>query len=79
MNDFLTMGGYGGYVWPAYAIALVVLVLVLVLTLRGAASSQKTLDLLQQARGGRRSRRGAAPVGDQAVTPSTVDTGAERP
>lgn len=25
-HEFLTMGGYGAYVWPAYGIALVVLV-----------------------------------------------------
>ena len=25
-NEFLTMGGYAAYVWPAYGIALVVLV-----------------------------------------------------
>ena len=26
MDDFLAMGGYAGYVWPAYAVFLVVLV-----------------------------------------------------
>ncbi|HKT32403.1 MAG TPA: heme exporter protein CcmD [Gammaproteobacteria bacterium] len=25
-HEFLTMGGYGAYVWPAYAIVLVVMV-----------------------------------------------------
>ena len=27
MNEFLRMGGYGGYVWAAYGIALAVLAL----------------------------------------------------
>ena len=28
MNDFLAMGGYGLYVWPAYGITLLVLALI---------------------------------------------------
>ena len=27
LHEFLTMGGYGAYVWPAYAIAAVVVLL----------------------------------------------------
>lgn len=26
LHEFLTMGGYAGYVWPAYAIAAVVMI-----------------------------------------------------
>lgn len=26
MNDFLAMGGYGGYVWTSYGLAAVVLI-----------------------------------------------------
>jgi len=26
LHDFITMGGYGGYVWSAYGIAAVVLI-----------------------------------------------------
>ena len=26
MNDFFAMGGYAGYVWPSYALALIILV-----------------------------------------------------
>ena len=34
MHEFLTMGGYAGYVWPAYAIALIVIVVNCVAPLR---------------------------------------------
>ena len=27
MSDFLAMGGYGAYIWPAYAVFVVVLAL----------------------------------------------------
>ncbi|HEY1771651.1 MAG TPA: heme exporter protein CcmD [Gammaproteobacteria bacterium] len=26
LHEFLTMGGYAGYVWPAYAVAAVVMI-----------------------------------------------------
>ena len=26
LHDFLTMGGYAAYVWPAYAVTLVIMV-----------------------------------------------------
>ena len=34
MSEFLNMGGYGLYVWPAYLIVAIVLVLNLVVPLR---------------------------------------------
>ena len=76
MSDFLTMGGYGSYVWPAYVVAVVVMVGLLVATLRSARSSEKTLDLLQQARGrGRHRRRASAeePLPSASETPLTQD------
>ena len=27
MNDFFAMGGYGAYIWPAYAVFVIVLAL----------------------------------------------------
>ncbi|CAA7621855.1 conserved hypothetical protein [Candidatus Terasakiella magnetica] len=58
ISSMLHMGGYGGYVWPAYAISAVVLVLVLVVSLLGARRDEAELDVLQQAR---RARRGGTP------------------
>lgn len=38
MNEFLIMGGYAGYVWPAYAISAAVLIgLAAQIWLRGRA------------------------------------------
>lgn len=56
MSEFLQMGGYGGYVWPTYAIAALVMVVLLKVTLHNLRRSEKTLDGLQQAR---RRQRGA--------------------
>ncbi len=46
MRDFLTMGGYGGYVWPAYIISAVVLIaLAVAIWLRGRSLSRKLKEL----------------------------------
>ncbi|WP_242443118.1 heme exporter protein CcmD [Magnetospirillum sp. 15-1] len=52
------MGGYAGYVWPAYGAGAVVLLLVLVLSLTSARKAEAELEVLQQARRGIRSRNG---------------------
>jgi heme exporter protein D len=48
------MGGYGGYVWPAYGISAVVLTLVLVLSRAASTRNEAELEALQRARRGRR-------------------------
>ena len=35
LHEFLTMGGYAAYVWPAYAVAAVVMIANAVLPSRG--------------------------------------------
>jgi len=52
MSDFLAMGGYAAYVWPAYGVALVILggfTINAVLRYRSAA---RALDALQARRPG---------------------------
>jgi len=47
MSNFLTQGGFGAYVWPAYgisALALVVLGLWIVSEYRGAKAKLAALD-----------------------------------
>jgi len=34
LNEFLTMGGYGAYVWPAYGLAALVVIVNIVLPLK---------------------------------------------
>ncbi len=52
----LHMGGYAGYVWPAYGAGAVVLLLVLVLSLTSARKAEAELDVLQQTRRARRAK-----------------------
>jgi heme exporter protein D len=57
----LHMGGYGGYVWPAYGLSIVVLIAVLVASLASARRNEADLDVLQQSRRAGRARNGAGP------------------
>jgi heme exporter protein D len=54
----LHMGGYGGYVWPAYGISAVVLALVLLASVLAARKNEAELEQLQILR--RANRRTAA-------------------
>ncbi len=47
-DEFLAMGGYGAYVWPAYGIAFVVLLLNVVLPLVKRKQLLRQLALKQQ-------------------------------
>jgi heme exporter protein D len=55
MSDFLSMGGYGAYVWPSFALTAIILVGLLVQTL---AERRRNLRRLDQLRSLRRSRSG---------------------
>ncbi len=46
VSQFLDMGGYAGFVWPAYGIAAIVLVGLLVISRRQLKAAEKTLDAL---------------------------------
>jgi len=48
MDGFLEMGGYGAYVWPAYAVSAATLAGLAILILRRAAKAQKRLSALQR-------------------------------
>ncbi len=56
LQSFLAMGGYGAYVWPAYAITILAFVLMVVWALRGRGARRR--EERQLAALGRRSRRG---------------------
>ncbi|MGH8278187.1 MAG: heme exporter protein CcmD [Gammaproteobacteria bacterium] len=51
-HEFITMGGYAAYVWPAYAIALVVMLANAVLPLRRQRMLLKDLRRRLHDRGG---------------------------
>ena len=54
VGAFLAMGGYAGFVWPAYGVACVVLAGLAVHSQWRYRQSTVTLERLQQARGAKR-------------------------
>ena len=46
VSQFLDMGGYAGFVWPAYGIVAIVLVGLLVVSRRELRAAEKTLGAL---------------------------------
>jgi heme exporter protein D len=52
--EFLRMGGYAGFVWPAYAVAALVMGALLAQSLRRYRKAQRALDDLQSRRPRRR-------------------------
>jgi heme exporter protein D len=52
MSDFLTMGGYAAYVWPAYAIGLIVLGGLTINAVTRYRAAARELDILQARRPG---------------------------
>ncbi|WP_042443937.1 heme exporter protein CcmD [Azospirillum sp. B510] len=69
MNEFLHMGGYAAYVWPAYAIATIVLLGLLAATWKGLRNAEATLKALESARPARR-RNGPRTAGRKAADQS---------
>lgn len=49
MQDFLSMGGYGAYVWPSYGLTALVLLALLVASVRGLKSTESQFDRLKAA------------------------------
>jgi heme exporter protein D len=55
--DYLAMGGYAAFVWPAYGLTTIVMAGLLVQTWRRYRRAQRELAELQQARPGGPRRR----------------------
>ncbi|MCR4378032.1 MAG: heme exporter protein CcmD [Rhodospirillales bacterium] len=49
MQEFLSMGGYGAYVWPSYVMSAVLLVALLAASVRGLKSTETEFDRLRAA------------------------------
>jgi len=52
MSEFLAMGGYAAYVWPAYAVALVILGGFTINAVARYRAAARALDSLQARRPG---------------------------
>ena len=48
--NFLAMGGYAGYVWPAFAIAALVMIAMVVASLRSLRRREAALAELEKSR-----------------------------
>ncbi len=55
VSEFLAMGGYGGFVWPAFGLTALVLVWLLAASLRRLRANERLLAQMEA--GGRRGRR----------------------
>ncbi|MBR9972629.1 heme exporter protein CcmD [Magnetospirillum sulfuroxidans] len=64
VSALFTMGGYAGYVWPSYALAVVVMAGLLVASIRSAHRHERDLDALQRLRPGRKRGRDQIPVSE---------------
>jgi heme exporter protein CcmD len=71
IGNALDLGGYGIYVWPAFATAAVVLCWMAFSTLRRLRGNERSLDRLQHAR--------AKPAPARAEPPQDEGPGDERP
>lgn len=69
MQDFLSMGGYGAYVWPSYGLTAVVMLVLLVASLRGLKSTQTEFDRLKALTG-----RGGDQQEQETETPNGDET-----
>lgn len=56
VREFLAMGGYGAYVWPAYGLTAIVMAALLIASLRGLRERQRQLRALEGTAGDRRRR-----------------------
>ncbi|CAN0454990.1 unnamed protein product [Laminaria digitata] len=54
VEEFLRMGGYAAYVWPAFAVTAVLMIGLFSWSRISLKAAQRTLDLLQSTRRARR-------------------------
>ena len=59
MTEFLHMGGYAGYIWPAYGVAALVLIWIAISSVRSLHLNQKILADLEARVPRRRGRDGS--------------------
>ena len=59
IGEFLAMGGYAAFVWPAFGATALVMVGLLLVSLRSLRRQRRALELMEKARPWRRGRGGA--------------------
>jgi len=58
MSEFFNMGGYGGYVWPAWGVAVLVMGGLALSAWRTLRARERELELLRQAVRPNRKKKG---------------------
>jgi heme exporter protein D len=58
MSEFIAMGGYGAFIWPAYGVAAILMAGVLILSWKGMRRREALVESL---RAGRRKDRDDVP------------------
>ena len=56
IREFLSMGGYAVFVWPAFGVTALVMIALLAASIRGLRKERQTLELMEVARPRRRER-----------------------
>ena len=59
IGEFLAMGGYAAFVWPAFGATALVMVGLLLVSLRSLRRQRRALELMEKAHPRRRGRGGA--------------------
>ncbi|MCH8181811.1 MAG: heme exporter protein CcmD [Proteobacteria bacterium] len=65
MTDFLSMGGYAEFVWPAFAVTIAVMAALVIVSRRALLADRRTLESLESVR---EPRRQGAPETDEGGT-----------
>ena len=60
MADFLSMGGYGAFVWPSYGVTALLLGALIWHSVRMMRRAEREVELMRAATGGRRARAAGA-------------------
>lgn len=68
ITDFLSMGGYAEFVWPAFAVTLAVMAALMIVSRRALLADRRTLESLESVRESRRNRRRGAQGSDAGGT-----------
>ncbi len=65
MGEFIAMGGYGAFIWPAYGLTAIVMLGFLVTSWHGLRGRRRDLRRLEAELPARRGRQGENPGADQ--------------
>ena len=74
ISEFLAMGGYAGFVWPAFAVAAVILIGLLINTLRTLRAREAALLALEAESPGRRGRGAGQKTGQDPTSATKPKT-----